>query len=111
MSARRVARSDFRSSRVSFGAPISLRRRRASAAVIGAGATGPRLRVAWLRLGVGLPLGAVMPPRAAVLWPASDPAESAASSEPELSFLRPSRFTPVRLLARGLARNPAQHAP
>ena len=33
-----------------------MRRFLASAAVIGAGATGPRLRAAWLRFGVGLPI-------------------------------------------------------
>ena len=60
MSARRVTFSALRSSLDSFGPPSSLRRLRASAVVIGAGATGPRLRAASLRLGVGLPLGAVV---------------------------------------------------
>src|SRR5829696_8861080 len=101
MLARRATFSALRSARLSFGPPTSLRRRRASAAVIGAGATGPRLRAASLRFGVGLPLGAMVPPTAA-LWPASasEPAESAPSSESELSFLRPSSLTLVRLLAR-----------
>ena len=43
---------------------ISLRRLRASAVVIGAGATGPRRLRGLAALGVGLPLGAVVPDRA-----------------------------------------------
>src|SRR5688500_15532561 len=102
MSARRVTLSALRSSRLSL-LRDSLRRFRASEVVIGAGATGPRLRVASLRLGVGLPLGAVV--RDSPDFPASPSRPvSAVSSDTldsgvrALSFFRPSRFTPVRLL-------------
>ncbi len=71
------------------------------AVVIGAGATGPRLRVASLRLGVGLPLGAVVPNSLAAL--SSGPISAVCSDTSEsdaraLSFFRPSRFTAARLL-------------
>src|SRR5690349_22565411 len=99
MSARRVTFSALRSSRDSL-VRISLRRLRASAVVIGAGATGPRLRLASLRLGVGLPLGAVGPDAfASPLLPVSTvSSDTSGSGVGELSFLRPSRFTLVRLL-------------
>ena len=50
----------LRSSRLSLGPANDFRRARASAEVIGAGATGPLRRAASLRLGVGRPLGAVV---------------------------------------------------
>src|SRR5947209_5475545 len=61
--ARLAVRSALRSSRLSLGPASDLRRARASAAVIGAGATGPflGLRLASLRLGVGRPLRPVAP--------------------------------------------------
>src|SRR5690606_22905803 len=116
--ARRSARSALRSSLL-IDLRSSLRRRRASAAVIGAGATGPRRRADSERFGVGRPLGGVVRDslrrlrslRVVFPEPVSDESPDdtgsvvAAVSAPvdpavvcALSFFRPSRFTPSRLV-------------
>src|SRR6201996_3669687 len=111
ISARRTALLARRSSRLSLGPANDFRRARASAEVIGAGATGPLRRAAALRLGVGRPLGAVLceprddcdsdesvdSPSAGVCAPSWSPAALAVFS----SFLRPSSFTLARLLRSG----------
>ena len=66
------------------------------AAVVGAGATGPRRFVLSLRFGVGRPFGAVALVGAVDSGPGADPASGAPSASSSLR--RPSSFTPVRLL-------------
>src|SRR5271157_3900813 len=82
--ARPAVLSALRSSRLSLGPVSDLRRARASDAVMGAGATGPflALRRASLRLGVGRPLGPVLPDPGAVSGelPASIAAVAAVAS-------------------------------
>src|ERR1700752_1074953 len=97
--ARRTALLARRSSRLSLGPANDFRRARASAEVIGAGATGPLRRAAALRLGVGRPLGAVVcePRDDADASPASVGWSPAALAVPA-SLLRPSSLTPARLL-------------
>src|ERR1700730_11235037 len=96
--ARLAGLSDRRSARLSFGPDSALRRARAADAVMGAGTTGPLVRlVAVLRLGVGRPLGSVLrdPRGASVPEVASTMGLSSGVATP---FLRPSSFTVVRLL-------------
>src|ERR1700733_1503729 len=101
---RRLALFARRSSRLSFWPANDFRRARASAAVIGAGATGPLRLAAALRLGVGRPLGAVVgePPDAPDADESADsessPACASRSPSAPTFFLRPSSFTFARLL-------------
>src|SRR6185312_13284548 len=80
-----------RSSRLSLAPLISLRRRRASADVIGAGATGPRRFAS--RLGVGRPFGAVVFDVDGDDSPVSSRCASASTTVSSVSFFRPSKLT------------------
>src|ERR1700739_3619672 len=84
MRSRCAARTSRRSALVSL---FSLRRRLASAAVIGAGATGPRRLAS--RLGARPPFGAVVLPSAAE----SSSGSTASPDSSVVPFLRPSRLT------------------
>src|SRR5690348_15508764 len=96
IAARRAELCSLRSSRLSLGPANDFRRARASEDVMGAGAIGP-LRPA-SRRGVGRPLGAVVcGVRVAV---ASTSAVGVATPRSS-SLLRPSSFTPARLLRAG----------
>src|ERR1700736_3544746 len=96
--ARLAVLSAPRSARLSFGRDSALRRARAADAVMGAGTTGPLVRlVAVLRLGVGRPLGSVLrETRGASISGLA--ATTGLSSGVATPFLRPSSFTVVRLL-------------